>query len=330
MRPPDSATLVPDFRHRPGVHCGSTAFADAARFAGLDWSEDLVFGLASGIAFYSFEVPGQSPSKMFHGRAGAFDESFVQNTGLDLALTRTKDFDEALDGIRALITAGEPVVAKTDLRFLPYYQSKAAFNGHKIVIAGIDDEGREVWVADTHFRRLQPLAFDDLDQAMTSDGAPLFWRECCFGPLRRSACEKPLAEAIPEAIHRASAMMIDEPSGFGGLVKLERLVDDISTWRDLDDAAWAARFGHQVIEKRGTGGGLFRRIYARFLIEAQSHADVPDSWVEQMQKLADQWTALAAELKRASLGEDDAWGEACARLPKIFEAEDHYHRGIAG
>lgn len=322
--------MVPGFIHVPGVHCGSTAFTDAARFIGLDWSEDLVFGLAGGIAFYLFEVDVQSPSKLFHGRTGSFDDNFVQSTKLDLAVRGTQDFDEAFTDIRALIDGGEPVLLKTDLRFLPYYQSAAEFNGHKVVLAGYDPARQEVLLADTHFRRVMPLSYADLERTMTSAGAPLFWKECRYGPLRRSDDERPLTEAVPDALRRASALMLDEPSGFGGLEALARMADGIGAWRHQKDATWIARFGYQVIEKRGSGGGLFRRMYARFLDEARAHADIPSDLSNQMRALADMWTALAQILKRAATqGGEAAWDEAVPLTRRIYDAEHRYHHQVA-
>lgn len=41
---------IEGFSHRPGVHCGSTALADALRVRGLDLSEPMVFDGMAGVA----------------------------------------------------------------------------------------------------------------------------------------------------------------------------------------------------------------------------------------------------------------------------------------
>ena len=47
------------------------------------------------------------------------------------------------------------------------------------------------------------------------------------------------------------------------------MAGEIESWPEAtDDWRWCARFNYQVIERRGTGGANFRRMYARFLEEA--------------------------------------------------------------
>jgi hypothetical protein len=46
---------------------------------------------------------------------------------------------------------------------------------------------------------------------------------------------------------------------------LEKMRNELAMWKDFNDWQWACRFAYQVIEKRGTGGGGFRLMYADFL-----------------------------------------------------------------
>jgi hypothetical protein len=50
---------------------------------------------------------------------------------------------------------------------------------------------------------------------------------------------------------------------------MEHLARTFGEWAQAPDWSWCARFAYQVIERRGTGGGNFRRLYARFLSEAR-------------------------------------------------------------
>ncbi|MEW5717249.1 MAG: DUF4872 domain-containing protein, partial [Chloroflexota bacterium] len=62
------------------------------------------------------------------------------------------------------------------------------------------------------------------------------------------------------------------------------------------------RFGYQIIERRGTGGGAFRKMSAEYLREAGATAldlraaELPDTLAE----IAGAWTAFALLLKRVS------------------------------
>ncbi len=51
----------------------------------------------------------------------------------------------------------------------------------------------------------------------------------------------------------------------------DRLAAEAGSWPEVaEDWQWCARFGYQVIERRGTGGGAFRLMYSRFLEEVAS------------------------------------------------------------
>jgi hypothetical protein len=165
---------------------------------------------------------------------------------------------------------------------------------------------------------------------MSSAGAPLFWAECMYGPLRRSDHERPIGEAIRRAIQRTGRQMVDPPSDFSGLAALDRFAAELPEFRRQHDATWIARFGYQVIERRGTGGGLFRRLFADFLAESQTHVAIPDRWVETMRRIAERWTAFALALKEASEVGDAGWDKAAPIIAELAVLERGLHQELAG
>ena len=94
--------------------------------------------------------------------------------------------------------------------------------------------------------------------------------------------------------------MIEPPLGeFEGLPALRRFAAEVARLAraSVDDWQWSARFGYQVIERRGTGGGNFRLMYSRFLDEAGREEATLAA------EAAAGWTALAGELLAASEAE---------------------------
>ena len=70
--------------------------------------------------------------------------------------------------------------------------------------------------------------------------------------------------------------------------------------------SWAARFGYQVVIKRGAGGSFFRSLYADFLREAAPLAPelAEAAPAEEMDSIAARSRDLAALLKEQSERED--------------------------
>ncbi len=97
--------------------------------------------------------------------------------------------------------------------------------------------------------------------------------------------------------------------------------------RRSTDWQWCARFGYQVIERRGTGGGNFRLMYSRFLAEAGY-----DGESALAAEASARWTDLAAALQSAS--EDDepdpaVWARVDEDAAAVLEAEERLWDALA-
>jgi hypothetical protein len=140
--------------------------------------------------------------------------------------------------------------------------------------------------------------------------------------------QEQLREAIPAAIERATKTMVASEFGeFSGLGAVDRLAAEAGSWPEVtDDWQWCARFGYQVIEKRGTGGGAFRLMYSRFLEEA-SRPEAPLA-----AKAAARWTDLATAFHAASERDDPdpaLWRDIDAAAQKVAEAENRLWTALA-
>ena len=328
--------LLSGFQHHPGVHCGSTALADVLRWRGLDLTEAMAFGLGAGLGFYYLDSPMLSPTRLLIGRQWPLEETACDVLGAPLAIRTENDPGRAWQGVRAALDRGIAPILSTDLRFLPYWKTSSPFNGHRVVLAG-HDEGRGVaLVADTEREALQEVALEDLERARASDGQPLgftgrLWMEI-DAPLRPVRWR----EAVADALRRQASHMLLGQDGYVGISALERFASDMPRWhelaRDEADRAWCFRFAFQCIEKRGTGGGNFRLLYARFLAEAAAHhpAVFALGLPRRMEEIAAGWTRLANSFKDLS-GQPGAGapGEVAAMARDLARAERRYHEEVA-
>ena len=168
-----------------------------------------------------------------------------------------------------------------------------------MVLAGYDEE--LAWLSDTAFEDLQTTSLESLAEARHSK-QPIFELEghVIDLPDGTELSREDLVAHAPQAIERAAKEMLEPTMGeFQGVPALDRLADEIGAWPEAtEDWQWCARFLYQVIERRGTGGGNFRRMYSRFLEEAGYEESA------LAHEAAEGWSELATAAREASEPEE--------------------------
>jgi hypothetical protein len=195
-----------------------------------------------------------------------------------------------------------------------------------VVLAGYDDEVARL--SDTAFEELQETRLESLDRARHSRHPAYPLSGHMFTASADGLSPERLREAIPAAIERAAAAMLEpEYRDFSGLDAVRRLSEEAGSWPEVaEDWQWCARFGYQVIERRGTGGGAFRLMYSRFLEEA-GREQAPLA-----AEAAARWTGLARAFHSASESDDPdpgLWHEIDAAARRVFEAEQRLWTSLA-
>ena len=286
--------IVPGFTHTVGVHCGSTAMVDLLRHRGVEITEPMAFGLGAGLSF--FYLRGFQPSRTIYGRSGKLEEEAAERLGFRLALMQSHDPVEGWAQVKEKLDAGVPVLLQLDLFHLGYYNARTHFNGHRAVIAGY--EGNDALMADTHFEGLVRVPLDKLDEARASTFPPFVEGNRPAWTLEREGDPPRAHGAIVQSLRGFAHRYLTEDNGFSGLRALRDFTAEVGDFGALEDAASVGRFCDQVIEKRGTGGALFRTLYARFLREANSTA--PELGLlplaDRFDTVAARWREIAALL----------------------------------
>jgi len=304
--PEPSGIELHGFPHVAGTHCSSSSIADILRYDGRELSEAMVFGLGSGLGFVFSNDARYSPRYRFNGRALDLEGKFYSLFGVQLPWAGR--WDEA--AIERALAQGRPLLAQTDIAYLPYYDG-VHFPLHGIVVTGWDNGHAQV--ADTYSNELQSIDGAQLRAALEGEGSPFMDAPYRIAPAPRVEVTVD-ADTVSRAIVIAAREMLEPVVAGTGLPAMRQLIAERAAWRDSEDWVWSARFAYQGIEKRGTGGGGFRTMYARFLEEARELLPAIDRVraVHRMHDSASRWSAMAQDLKRAFVDEDPSGIDAAA------------------
>ena len=297
---------------------------------GNELSEAMVFGLASGLGFFYFKNDALSPTRMFHGRTWQFEENLVANTGIALVLREEPDDERAEALLRERLDAGAPVLLATDTFYLGYHHTTSHFPGHTCVAIGYDAERGAVWLADRKFPEPQVCSFEELRRARNAPDYPIRcanrWGDCGDARLAR-----PLEAAVASALRRTAAEMLEGRFGeqAAGVAAMRELAADFPSWSEARDWSWSARFGYQIIIKRGAAGSFFRSLHADFLRESAPLLPQLAPLAARMDEIVERWRALAVPLEIQSEREtcDPAlFADAGRQLGELADLEHAFHR----
>ena len=194
-----------------------------------------------------------------------------------------------------MFDAGQPVCLYADMAYLTYMDlpEDAHFGGHLIVVAGYDAVTRQAIIADIapkmtgvktgHF---YTLSLEQLALARASKYQPFPPKNHWF-TFDFTDAHPPERTALYDAIDQTAQAMLHPPIKNMGVAGIRTAATRVRQWpAQFDEATLRpALFNVYVyIEIGGTGGGLFRYLYSRFLNEAADLTNDP-----QLEKRANKY-----------------------------------------
>lgn len=325
--------IIDAWVHIPGVHCGSVTLRDVMTYYGYNWSEAMCFGIGGGLGFYYTIRQDVNPSHMIFVRGPLMETTFLSI--VDGERTWQHADSDVIDTIKTYINEDVPVIIQTDIYYLEYYNSKTHFPGHIVSVWGYDDEIQTVFVADNNLDGLQKVPYEDFRNGMASNDLsnPL---NNNFMEVRLDKNIANLGDLIPRALRENARKMLYGCSGGrgeSGVQKIKLWSEDLPNWGEVSDWKWCARFGYQVIKKRGVGGAGFRWIYRDFLQEAEQIAPLIKELKlsEKMDYIGNKWSDIALLLKEISEKESpdsQLLGLASNRAYELWELETEFYTNV--
>jgi hypothetical protein len=291
-------------------HCVTGSMRHIYEFHNYSISEDLILGLAAGIGFVYWHMKGTAP--FFGGRANVgrpgeegLEKTAGRRTGVRIELHRTASARNAEAAVIDLLTTGEPVMVQLDMGFLPYFNfpKEYHFGGHVVVLAGYDPETRRVLVADRD-GELHPVSLEVLARARGSKFKPFPPRNmwCTFNFSHK---RPPTRREVKQAIREVTTGMLKPPIVNLGVKGIRTAAERILKWPKImneDDLRYACFNVFVFIDARGgSGGGIFRYMYGRFVKEAAAIVGNEELTRvgEDIHAIGDQWQQAAQIFEKA-------------------------------
>jgi len=306
-------------------------------------SEDLLLGLGRGLGFVYFHIGDMDP--FYGGRANVarpgeegLEITAGRRTGVVVEAHTTGSGRKAQEALRASLEAGEPVMVYLDMGFLPYFDLPEGyhFGSHVVVVAGYDPASGRVLLAD---RDPKPhvVEWDVLEQARGSTFKP-------FPPLHKwftfdfSGVRPPTPAEVREAISEVCRGMLEPPIANLGVKGIRKARAETLMWPKVlsPDALrrTCANVAMFIDHRGGTGGGIFRIMYGRFLVEAAGLLGEPrlKPMGAELKQVGRRWEEVAAGFIRAARAEDPAsrLEEATRPMDEIADREEDFWGRLTG
>ncbi len=315
-----------EVKHNAGRHCASTGISDVVNYHGVSWSEAMCFGVGAGLGIWYVNFPDMNPARMVHVRSFGFEEKFFKRAGVPFEWQQNTDPIESEKTLINCLDADLPAKNKKDIYYLPYYKFKAHFAGYVIVVFGYDNEKKAFFITDTEREELIEVPFDAMRKARYCSIGVYVINAILYASDKFSIPDD-LPGIIREFILDNSRDITGDSYDFQGIAGLLKWRNEILEWSDLDDWVWTARFTYQIIEKRGTGGGGFRFMYADFLKEASRCLSEIESLGlhSMMHDTALAWQRLALELKETSDRDKPDFNGVRDKIDEVYQLESAYH-----
>ncbi len=283
------AQIVKPFTNCPaldGCHCQTNSLAKIFHHAGHSLSEEMLLGLGAGQGFFFWHQKGTWPFIGGRSNVKNFFTDLGARCGVIIESKSTSSIHKARESLVEKMGLRKPVMLFGDMAYIPWFSHLPEdyhFGGHTFVICGFN-WGNTFLASDIDPKSsgikkgfYATITIEQLEKARNSPYRPFppknTWLEFDF-----SAYHPPRPEDIYSSIRQTITDMLNPPISNAGIRGIRRTGQEMKRWTRIYDENTLRMILFNIyifIDIGGTGGGIFRFMYSRFLKEASAITSNP-------------------------------------------------------
>jgi hypothetical protein len=298
--------IVLDFKHfGNGKNCQTSSMQRLMHHLGHDVSEPMLVGISAGMGFIywfmkmmPYPIVGgmnRSDCRKFPGILG----KAARRLGGDFESILTKSVKKAHFFLKDTLKQNQPGLVCVDMAYLDHLLTGEDdhFGEHNFLVYGIDEPNNKAYLSD-RFHGTAEMDLTQLQKARASEYPPF---PALNQMVRFSFPETltPLENIIPDAIRENADALLNPPISNVGVKGIARWSKELGKYPkmfpDSKSLVHALMMHYIYIETGGSGGAIFRQIYADFLQEAGElmSSDVMLSAADDFKDIVQMWRDVA-------------------------------------
>jgi len=278
--------IIDKFNPQGGNHCITNALKQVFCYYEHPLSEEMIFGVASGLAFTYINL-ANSPMVSGRTKPFEFERKLAERLNITIKCKQSKSYETVLKQAKTMINRDQPVLVYADMPFMKYLNldETSHFGGHAVVLYGYDDDKQAFYVSDRDnhdypvrtpngeiAKDYHLVSYGEMEQARSSTYKPFPARNK-YLKFDFNGFNKINENTIICAIDDTCNNMLNPPANLSGINGIEKFSKEVLKWKKFDTeklkTAGITNY-FQINRDGGTGGGIFRKMYGRFLIEADT------------------------------------------------------------
>lgn len=304
--------LIP-FEHYATSNCETGVMHNLMHHNGLRISENLLFGIGSGLYFIYFpfiQMGAEGPLTSYRHAPGSILKNGSKKLGVNFEIQTFKNAEDSMKALDEKLYQGIPVGLTGDLYEFEVFPEfvNFHFNNHNLVVYG--KEGDEYLISDPIVETPIRMHADVLKRARYVKGAKdnpkgkMYWLSSVDNQ------QLPIEYAIKEGLTLTYKRMLNPFFPFGGVKGIKRLAKKLKTYPQKKSPEYVNTHLTNMIRHQeivGSGGSGYRKQFAAFLEEAaaitnnRGMAEISEQIKEELSPAWRDYSISMARCARAKL-----------------------------